>query len=267
MAPACKNIWDTIVIAADQPTIFDEQKLVAAVSSAEDDNLSLARGPAEQVVPARERWLSRLELELNQLVVMDVTHPAAWDSITEVTAADRARGAENQPTAIPTDALVTSDPNLVLFLLTADCQPAIIYDPSNRAVALVHLGWQSVDAELAGKVVNFMQKRYGSEASDLQVYIGPAIKAGSYIQPVAKQADDPRWRPYVQKIQDGFRIDISAFTVAQLEAVDILRKNIEVCPVDTATNTNYFSHYRVVRSEGAEAEARFATIAMPKGVI
>lgn len=252
------------MIKQDQPTIFDKTKVITAVSSAEDENLSLARGPAERVLPARQRWLDELDVALDQLVVMDVTHPGAWDNITEVSVADQSKGAQNQQTTIPTDALVTNDPGVALFLLTADCQPVIIYDPRNHAVALVHLGWQSVNAALAGKVVAFMSERYGSQAVELKVYIGPAIKADSYIQPVAHQATDARWHPYIQELPDGFKIDISAFTVAQLLQAGVAQENLEVCPVDTAANGNYFSHYRSVRSEGAEPEARFAAICMLK---
>lgn len=252
------------MLKADQPTIFDKTKLLTAVSSAEDDNLSLARGPADLVLPARKRWLDKLGLSLDQLVVMDVTHPGAWDAIIEVSAADRAKGATEQQTTIQADALVTNEADVALFLLTADCQPVIIHDPVHHAVALVHLGWQSVDAELPRKIVEFMAERYGSQPAELKVYIGPAIKADSYIQPIAYQAGDSRWHPYIQELQDGFRIDISGFTKAQLLAAGIAGHNLEISPVDTATNGDYFSHYRSVRSDGAEPEARFATLCMLK---
>lgn len=249
------------MIKKDQPTIFTEG-LMTAVSSKVEGNLSLSRGAAKDVLPAREQWLKTLGLELEQTVFMDVTHPETWDAVYEVTSADKGKGAKDRSTAIMTDALITDQPGIALFLFTADCQPVIIYDPINHAVALAHLGWQSVDAQLIEAVVAFMAKRYGSAPAELQVYVGPAIKATSYVQPYAKQADDPHWRPYIRQVPTGVQIDISAYLQAQVLAAGIRVSNIQVCPVDTATSSDYFSHYRAVRSEGQEPEGRFATVCM-----
>lgn len=251
------------MIAADQPTIFDRAKVVAAVSSREDGNMSFVRGPQrEVVVAARQQWLGAIGHDLNQTVVMMVTDPTAWDVIADVDETNAGHGAFEQNNALDADALVTTTPGITLCLLTADCIPIIMHDPEHGVLALAHMGWQSTNVELAPKVIRHLQQKYGSEAAMLKVYFGPAIKAASYIFETPVQADDPRWQPFLYQGGEGVRVDNVEFNRQQLIAAGVAAKNIEVCATDTAASPHYFSHYRAVRQGSAETEGRFATIAM-----
>ena len=58
-----------------------------------------------------------------------------------ITPADRGRGALRREDAIPgTDALVTSDPGIVLVVMVADCVPIVLYDPAAHVLACVARG-------------------------------------------------------------------------------------------------------------------------------
>jgi copper oxidase (laccase) domain-containing protein len=140
------------MIAQDQPTIFDSQKIIAAVSSKIDGNVKYEQGDdAEGNI---ERFIAHVGITSAQLVVMYVNDPDSWDEIKEITLADTDRGGHHPDTRIHADAFITNTPGVALLLPTADCNAVIINDPVQNVVALVHLGWQSTVNDLVHKVVN-----------------------------------------------------------------------------------------------------------------
>jgi YfiH family protein len=75
------------------------------------------------------------------------------------------------------DALITSQPGLLLTIRTADCIPVLIADPVRRAVAAIHAGWRGTAAGIAGKTVKKMATSFSTEPADLIAVIGPGIGA------------------------------------------------------------------------------------------
>lgn len=78
------------------------------------------------------------------------------------------------------DALMTSQPGVTLLIRTADCLPIFFVDAARGVVALAHVGWRGLAAQLPMRVVAAMSHVYRSHASDLRVAIGPAIRACCY---------------------------------------------------------------------------------------
>lgn len=255
-------MYNKRVIKSDQPTIFDERKLRAAVSSKADGNVSYLESPIIRAANIA-KIAAYAGATPERTVVMDVTSDQAnWDTIYEVQEIGAGRGVYDTSTRLVADALVTRTPDLVLLLPTADCCPVVIHDSSRQVVALAHLGWQSTNAGLVSKVVSFLKQHYQTRPVDLRVWVGPCIKAESYVFAQAVQESDPRWRPFLKRTTRGIGIDIVGYNVAGLQSAGVLSQNIQICPVDTATSPDYFSHYRASRSEGKEPECRFATVCM-----
>lgn len=73
------------------------------------------------------------------------------------------------------DALVTSDPGLVLAIATADCVPLLL--EADGRVAAVHAGWRGVVAGVVRRAVRSL--RHHSSAA-VQAWIGPAIGGCCY---------------------------------------------------------------------------------------
>jgi hypothetical protein len=69
------------------------------------------------------------------------------------------------------DALVTTAPELLLEIRTADCLPVLLLDRANRRVAAVHAGWRGVVA----KIVPAALERMGGDAARIEAAIGPGI--------------------------------------------------------------------------------------------
>jgi copper oxidase (laccase) domain-containing protein len=219
---------------------------------------------AKATVQNRRRFFEKLSLNFEDAVYMNVRDPAAWDLIYDASAADKGAGAHDIESAVVTDALVTNQQNLTIVLVTADCNPVIMYDPVKKVTALVHLGWQSTLANLAAKVITHLQNRYGSDPADLKIHNGPSIRAQSYaFEPPITQADMPGWQPYLVAVDGGkIGIDLTGYNMRQCIEAGVRQNNIEVCPVDTATSANYFSHYRASRQGNSDNEGRFATLCM-----
>lgn len=254
------------MIKADQPTIFDNKAVLAAVSSKADGNFSFLKQPPQAVIQQRQEWFASIGLELEDGVCMNVRDPETWDKIREVTIADQGAGMLEGDSAIVTDAVVTNHKGVPLMLMTADCNPVIIHDPVKEVIALVHLGWQSTAVDLARKTVEYLAKTYGSSPADLKIYNGPSIRAQSYVfSPPITQMELPGWKPYLIEVEgDKYGIDLTGYNRQQFIDAGVKPDNIQVCPIDTAASPNYFSHYRAGREGTADREGRFATVCMLK---
>ncbi len=86
----------------------------------------------------------------------------------------------NPPTIADADGMVTALPGVCLVIRTADCVPVFIHDASRRVLGAVHSGWRGCRLDIAGKLVERMQGRYGSSPEDLAAFILPGIGPGSY---------------------------------------------------------------------------------------
>jgi len=75
----------------------------------------------------------------------------------------------------PADALITTEPGLLLEIRTADCLPILIVDPVRRAIAAVHAGWRGTAAGVVVAAVERMQAWCGSDPAELKAAIGPSI--------------------------------------------------------------------------------------------
>lgn len=73
------------------------------------------------------------------------------------------------------DALLENTPGCVVAIKTADCVPILLVDERRRAVAAVHAGWRGTVAGIAGRAVEAMRERFGTEPADLHAALGPAI--------------------------------------------------------------------------------------------
>lgn len=98
------------------------------------------------------------------------------------------------------DALVTSESNQALAIMTADCVPIAIYDPNSDQVAAIHAGWQGLVNGVIFETINELEKfnpasiangagktfksatseRRLSQAKPIQAWMGACISLSSY---------------------------------------------------------------------------------------
>ncbi|MBN1501196.1 MAG: polyphenol oxidase family protein [Spirochaetes bacterium] len=78
------------------------------------------------------------------------------------------------------DAMITDKKQFCLVIRTADCVPVMIVDPIQNCIGAVHSGWRSTEKDITGKCITKMKEEYGSNPSDLKVFLLPGIDADDY---------------------------------------------------------------------------------------
>src|ERR1700683_4892535 len=127
-------------------------------------NLSLSVGddPA-RVLENRRRLATAFGADPGDFVFARQVHGA---TVRIVGRADRGSGALTLDDAVPdTDALVTTSPDVVLAILTADCVPIVLHDPVAGVLACVHAGWRGTVARVCAAAVAAMES-LGSRRAD-----------------------------------------------------------------------------------------------------
>ena len=232
------------------------------LSSKDDGNTRPEWGPLEATQKVIGGMAKEIGLPVDHVVAMNVgAHDNAWDEIIDVTSAE-GRGVSDPEQRIAADSLVTNVPGAALLLPVADCNAVAVHDPKHGVLALVHLGWKSTVADLATKVVQHLQQKYQSSATELRIYFSPAIKAESYVFETVSQLDDPEWKDFLHKTDKGVGVDLPGYNRQRFIDAGVLPQSIEISLVNTATSDAYYSHYRSVRT--GEPEGRFALLASLK---
>ena len=78
------------------------------------------------------------------------------------------------------DGMISTQPGLLLGILTADCLPVLVVDVRQRVVAAFHAGWRGTAARVVERGVGRMRAEFGSRPGDLTAAIGPGIGGCCY---------------------------------------------------------------------------------------
>lgn len=78
------------------------------------------------------------------------------------------------------DAIITKEKNIVIGVVTADCLPVFLYDKKNQAIGVVHAGWRGLAANIITATILKMREHFGTNAQDLQAYLGPSAGVCCY---------------------------------------------------------------------------------------
>lgn len=227
-------------------------------SLVEDGNLSYVHDVEKTVRDQRETFLSKNKLTLDDCVAARLTHST---DIVDVTAKDKGKGMYDFDSGVKGDAMITRDNNIALFMLTADCLPVVLYDPTNYVVALAHLSTNNTTENFLDKIITRLTTHYHTSPKDLQAYLGPCIHHTSYTKLKSDFPSDmlKNWDAHSHKIgTDKVAFDLPGRNYQELIDMGVAKDNIIVSSVDTYTSPEYFSHR--LSADNSEPEGRFATI-------
>ena len=221
-------------------------------------NLSFSVGDRPgHVVENRRRAAAALGAGLTDLVFATQVHGAVAQVVTS---ADRGRGAAAPGDTVgAADALVTSDPGIVLAVLVADCVPIVLYDPRARVLACVHAGWRGTVAGAAGAALAVMQA-LGARSGDVHAGLGPAVGPDRY-QVGAEVAGAARGafgaQPFLRPDGTGaWLFDLWAANRFVLREAGVADRHIHLAAVPTGPDPGLFFSDRTARPCG-----RFAALA------
>jgi len=228
-----------------------------AISEVKDGNMSLSWEPKDEVVPARKRFLKAVGLELDEAI--GGRFDGSTDIVEALGSASGGRAMREALAKAPGDAVITNEKGLGIFVFLGDCPGAILYDPQQEILGIVHLSRHTSDLGIARKIVESMIAQ-GSDPADIVAWISPGIQPASYVFPTLPNDIKMDWSDYLIKVDKGTAIDVSGFNRNEFIKAGLLASNIEVSPINTRQDRNYFSHRRSV--EENEPEGRFAIVAV-----
>ena len=228
--------------------------LTHATSTTTDGNMGLRFGTETAVALNRKTWLTKQNVDPNQVCLMDVAHKADIFDVTK----------ENfKPNMHPIcDVLVTQDSGIALMLLTADCMPVTFFDPATNVIALGHFNRHTIPFEIGKKTIDHLTSTYGTNPADLLIHIGPCISADSYRFPLPLNDPTPEATLSYMIVKNNYaHIDVTSAHVDALLAAGVAQSNITLPTIDTATDSNYFSHFATKQLQ-TKPDGRFATVVM-----
>jgi YfiH family protein len=152
------------------------------------------------------------------------------------------------------DVLATDRPGVALVVQTADCVPILLAAP--RAVGAAHAGWRGSAQNVAAAAVATLGQ-LGVAPTALRAWLGPSIGPCCYEvggEVAARFAGD-----FIRAgCSKGFRLDLRAVNVAQLESAGVPRTAISVHSACTKCGGERFASYR---RDGERAGRMIALIA------
>jgi hypothetical protein len=144
------------------------------------------------------------------------------------------------------DAIITNQPGVTLMMRFADCVPILLFDPVNRAIAIIHAGWIGTVDKIARKSVLEMVANYGTNPKDIIAAIGPSIGPDHYS--VGKDVIDRVKASFGEKAKQVivYHQNKSIFDLwkaNQIVLADVGVRNIEISEICTCCNLgDWYSH-------------------------
>ena len=187
-------------------------------------NLALHVGDEAAMVQLNR---AKLVEQVGQIAVMSQVH---GDTIIEID-----HVSESAPTA---DALITSNPEIALVVMVADCIPLLLR--AKHLVAAVHVGRAGLLNAIALKTIARMRSLGAQEITGM---IGPAICGNCYEVPADLHDFVVAAHPTASsRTKIGTpALDLPQALIADLATVDVQVLNSQIC---TFENDNYFSYRR-----------------------
>lgn len=160
---------------------------------------------------------------------------------------------------LPADILVISEkyPNIIVGNPQADCPVIICEDRKKGYTALSHCGAPYINRKLPQDTIKALIDCCNSNLNDIYVYIGSSIKKESYIyDKYPKWATNKEvWKGFIEEKDNLYYIDLVGCIEKQLRDLGII--NIEISPINTATDPNYYSHVEEVKGNQKEGGQNF----------
>jgi YfiH family protein len=125
------------------------------------------------------------------------------------------------------DALVTATPEVLLAVLTADCQPVLFHDSAAGVVGAAHAGWRGALDGVLEATLDAMEGLGASRAATVAV-IGPTISQAAYeVGPEFLdrfRAEDPdATRFFINGAGDRVLFDLPGYGAHRLRAAGVGR--------------------------------------------
>ncbi|MGW8169742.1 MAG: peptidoglycan editing factor PgeF [Sulfurovaceae bacterium] len=190
--------------------VYNRKKFLDAIGINEDINMVLAN-----------------QTHSDNIVIVDDKQTLGWLSHNDAVA--------------DCDALITTQKNLLVGVLTADCVPILLFDNIKKVAAAVHAGWKGTQKQIVYKTVLKMKEVF--DCNDITAVVGPSI--GTCCYEVSSELAE-YFSIYTQAIKytnGKYWLDLPLINKLQLESAWVKNENIEMSNICTSChNEHFFSH-------------------------
>ena len=148
------------------------------------------------------------------------------------------------------DGFITQRKDVILVTKHADCLPIYFYDAVNKVIGICHSGWKGSFQEIGIKVIEKMNKNYGSLKENILIGIGIGISMEKY------EVGDEFYENFksnfskdlidysFSKIDERWHFDNVRFNLENFKKYGISPKNIIVSNECTFKNPRFSSFRR-----------------------
>jgi hypothetical protein len=141
------------------------------------------------------------------------------------------------------DALVTSQPGVLIAVLTADCAPVLLGDRAAGVVGAAHAGWRGAhDGVIANTVV--AMEALGARRERIAAAVGPCIAQASYevSEDFRTQFTDEDTQFFAPGKPDHWQFDLPGYVAGRLLQAGV--GSVEVIGRDTYAEPDAFYSFR-----------------------
>ncbi len=145
--------------------------------------------------------------------------------------------------AIVADAAVTTQKNICLAIMTADCLPILLVSKDSDEVAAIHGGWRPLADNIIANTLDKMK----TPAEDIVAWLGPCIskcafEVGKEVKTAFVQQDECFDVAFIEKNNGKYLADLHKIAMLQLESSGI--KHISTLSECTYSNIDKYYSYR-----------------------
>jgi len=158
---------------------------------------------------------------------------------------------------INSDALITTNRDIALSVLTADCVPILIYDEVNHIVACIHAGWKGAINGIVKNTLSEIVKM--GKNNKIYAVVGPCISFKNY--EVGQEFYNEFMKEskkneifFFRRQKNKFLFDLRGYVNFKIKEFNI--KHLENIDLDTYTEKENFFSFRRSRHLGQKDYGR-----------
>ena len=235
---------------------------IGGVSEGHFGTLNLGRyagDDEDNVKENRRRVCAELGISPSRFVVPKEVH---GDQSVWVNSENLSQLVENED--FECDALITTEPNLVVGVTTADCVPILVYSADCKVVAAVHAGWKGVIRAILPKTIAEVMEKMHVEAKDLHVVVNPCISLASFEvgEEVAQQFEETFGKDACVVDRTQFNkphVDLPKAVAMQIRKCGVPLENVEMHTDCTMLSERFYSARREGFHSGRMVSGIFIT--------
>lgn len=140
------------------------------------------------------------------------------------------------------DGIICDNPNFIGLIMVADCNAILLYDSKQKVFALLHAGRAGIKGHILSNAIKILKNEFNTKLRNLKVYISPSIRQCCY-----EISNDLVCEFNARYIYEN-RLDMIKMLCDEMSENKIIESNIEISPICTCCNEEYFSHRRCVKN-------------------